>query len=80
LTYPVALSSDGIVPSTGNSAAGWVVARNSWLALQRNVFSSFASWSICCSSVAVNLDDGLGEGLGGFLRQVVTDACPLRSD
>jgi hypothetical protein len=28
-------------------------------------------------SVAVDLDDGLGEGLGRLLRQVVTDARPL---
>jgi hypothetical protein len=29
------------------------------------------------SAVAVDLDDGLGEGLGGLLGQVVTDARPL---
>jgi hypothetical protein len=63
-------------PERGEGSV-WI-ARNSWLALVRNVFPSFESRSICCFSIAVNLDDGLGEGLG-LLRQVVTDA-PPRSD
>jgi hypothetical protein len=44
--HPVAPSSEGILPSTGNwTAAGWVVVRTSWLALV-NLAHSLASWSI----------------------------------
>jgi hypothetical protein len=47
LSHPVALSREGILPSTGNwTAAGCVVARKSWLALLRNVVHSLVSWSI----------------------------------
>src|SRR5262245_17361527 len=77
LSHPVAPAREGNEPSTGNwTAAGCIVARKSWLAFMRNVFHSFASWSICLSSVTVDLDDGLGEGLGCFLRQVVPDTAP----
>jgi hypothetical protein len=74
LSHPVALSREGILPSTGNwTAAGCVVARKSWLALLRNVVHSLASWSIGRSFKA-------GSRAGRSVRREPFDADELALD
>src|SRR3954463_5199966 len=74
LSHPVALSREGILPSTGNwAAAGCVVARKSWLALLRNVVHSLASWSIGRSFTA-------GSRAGRSVRRDPFDADELALD